>query len=641
MRTPEVPSALDPISAQATALYDLLPTGICVVDDEGRVLAANTIYCDMLGYPREELIGTPVARITSADDIGRDDRMRHDLLHGALREYRVEKRYRHKQGHTIWVRVDARRGGVLPDGRPYAVGTINPIEDLKQTERELDLTRAHVNAVFEQSTIGVAETDLSGRLLAVNDRYCELMQRPREELIGVRMDQFTHPEDLEANLPLFERLVPGDQLAMDKRYVRPDGSHIWAKVAICPIRGSRGEPTQALLACLFEITARKRLEENLREADRRKDEFLAMLAHELRNPLAPIAAAAGLLKDPGLPADKLARISDVLARQARHMAGLLDDLLDVSRVTRGLVELDRSPVDLRTTVAEAIEQVRPLMEARRHAFELQVGPRAPVVTGDAKRLVQVVANLLSNAAKYTPPPGRILLSLQVDGRDAIIRVADNGIGMTPELAAQAFELFTQGKRPVDRSQGGLGIGLPLVRKLVELHGGQVRADSPGEGQGCEFTVVLPLAMQAHAAGTPAEGDALGHAARRPLRALVVDDNADAAAMLGLLLESLGHQVTVANDGDAALVAAREQRPDVCLLDIGMPGMDGNTLAARLRRMPETAEAVLIAVTGYGQEQDRREAAAAGFDHHFVKPIAMEPLIDVLSSLPAVQARLEI
>ncbi|MFP5390051.1 MAG: ATP-binding protein [Gammaproteobacteria bacterium] len=369
----------------------------------------------------------------------------------------------------------------------------------------------------------------------------------------------------------------------------------------------------------------------LQKADQRKDEFLAMLAHELRNPLAPIRAAADLLALTRGDA-RLASISGVLSRQVDHMTGLVNDLLDVSRVTRGNIVLDNAPADVGGVVMAAIEQARPLIDARNHQLHAHVEPGPLTVMGDEKRLVQILVNLLNNAAKYTLPGGRIDVSARADGADVLIEVRDNGIGMSAELVTSAFELFAQAARASDRAQGGLGLGLALVRRLVELHGGQVRAFSEGEGYGSRFAVRLPLLASA---AVPASPDPLAAAAGPiRLRVLIVDDNIDAATVLGAFLEAAGHDVDVSYEPHAALRKVRRQAYDVCLLDIGLPGMDGHTLARRIRAECPAPAPVLIAVTGYGQSHDRSAALAAGFDHYLVKPVEALNLTALLAQIAA-------
>ncbi|GHA79453.1 ATP-binding protein [Cognatilysobacter bugurensis] len=376
-----------------------------------------------------------------------------------------------------------------------------------------------------------------------------------------------------------------------------------------------------------------RLHRALQDADRRKDEFLAMLAHELRNPLAPISTAAQLLQRAPDDAPRVRDAAAVIGRQVTHMAELVDDLLDVSRVTRGLVEIEREPVDLADVVAGALEQVRALIDARRHALEVSVDAEAGplIVEGDRARLIQVIANLLNNAAKYTPPGGRITLRIDGDGPHARVVVRDTGGGIEPSLLPHVFELFTQAQRTPDRTQGGLGIGLALVRSLVHLHGGEIEAESAGPGQGSTFTVRLPrAAVSAVPSGpAPAPAPSPDPALRR---VLVVDDNIDAADALAEMLRLDGHAVVVAGTGAQALEIARTNpRFDVCILDIGLPDLTGHALAVQLRSIEATENARLVALTGYGQPQDRADSAAAGFDVHLVKPADLLQLLDIVGA----------
>jgi signal transduction histidine kinase/ActR/RegA family two-component response regulator len=373
------------------------------------------------------------------------------------------------------------------------------------------------------------------------------------------------------------------------------------------------------------------------EASRRKDEFLAMLGHELRNPLAPIMTALELLKLKG-DDPRTGRERQIIERQARHLQRLVDDLMDVSRITRGKIQLDQETVDVHAVVLEAIEMVSPLLEQRRHRLHLDVERELPV-DGDRTRLAQVVANLLSNAASYTEPGGNVWVCARRDGAWIELTVRDDGAGIAPEALPEVFEMFAQGPRLPDRSPGGLGIGLTLVRSLVALHGGEVCAASDGAGRGSEFTVRLPLATEqaveeALTARLPVQAlTAARHRALRgePLRVLVVDDNADALGLLADALTAHGYQVATAPDGPRALVVAAAVRPEVAILDIGLPVMDGYELAGRLRSLPGTPAPRLIAVTGYGQESDRERAAAAGFDAHLVKPVDIEHLLAVIAA----------
>jgi CheY-like chemotaxis protein len=382
---------------------------------------------------------------------------------------------------------------------------------------------------------------------------------------------------------------------------------------------------------MIDVTDRLKREQALEEASR-KDEFLAMLAHELRNPLAPIASAADLLQRPNLDPAMAERASAIIGRQVRHLTSLVNDLLDVSRVTLGQVALDRTVVDLRQTVIESVEQVRPLIEARRHKLTTNTSPKPALVSGDAKRFVQVVTNLLTNAAKYTPEGGQITIDLDVQGAEVHLSVSDTGLGMAPELLKRCFDLFFQSERTSERGAGGLGIGLALVRRLVELHNGRVRAESPGDEKGSRFTVSLPQATPLSNGNLPFE-DGLAaplEPAGHGLSVLIVDDNSDAAEMLAMLVGSLGHIARAEGDSRRALDRVRDERPDVCIIDIGMPELDGYQLAQLLRAQAGTTRLTLIAVTGYGQPEDRERAYAAGFDEHLTKPADMNRLAELLS-----------
>ena len=406
------------------------------------------------------------------------------------------------------------------------------------------------------------------------------------------------------------------------RFRRPDdGRMLWLDIRARVRCDTDGKPF-AVRGVTLDITERMKAEEDLRDAHRRKDEFLAMLAHELRNPLAPISSAAQLLRHARLDEKRMRDITDIIIRQVGHITGLVDDLIDVSRVTRGLISTEKIPQDMQGIVGDAIEQVRPTIEARRHTLEVQVPPQQLRILGDHKRVVQVITNLLNNAAKYTPPSGHIALTLSQQGSDIKLTVRDDGIGISAELLPRVFDLFTQGERSADRAQGGLGVGLAVVKSLAELHGGRIEAASDGCGKGSVFTLTLPLLDETADAKVARVGDheAGREAPARAMRILVVDDNPDAALMLSMLLEATGYEVHAENSSHAGLVRARESLPDVCLLDIGLPGMDGYQLARQIRDLPGMAHATLIAITGYGQEQDRQKTREAGFHHHLVKPV---------------------
>jgi CheY-like chemotaxis protein/nitrogen-specific signal transduction histidine kinase len=380
-----------------------------------------------------------------------------------------------------------------------------------------------------------------------------------------------------------------------------------------------------------DMTDRKRAEEALWDADRRKDEFLAVLSHELRNPLAAIVNALQLLRLGQDDASIQQEALSALERQVATITRLVDDLLDVSRVTTGRIQLQQTDVDLNALVWGAAESFRPQMEERQQEFSVSLSGTPLWVHGDPIRLEQVVVNLLSNALKYTPAGGRVWLTVVEDGGNALIRVRDSGNGIEASLLPHIFELFSQGERELDRRQGGLGIGLPLVKSLVEMHGGTVTAQSEGSDRGSEFVVRLPaVPAPVPQVVTPPEDSA--EPAPRSLRVLLVDDVADTRIVFSRLLEILGHQVRTAGDGPSALEAALEFGPDVVLLDLGLPGMNGYEVAKRMRQQPALQNAVLAAVTGYGQQLDRQRSQQMGFDHHLVKPIDVDVLQQLLAAI---------
>ena len=367
----------------------------------------------------------------------------------------------------------------------------------------------------------------------------------------------------------------------------------------------------------------------LQEANHRKDEFLAMLAHELRNPLAPIRTAVQLLRLKELTEPHRQRARDVIERQVEHLVNLIDDLLDVSRITRGMITLQLEAVLVGAIVARAVETARPAIDAHRHSLELDLPDELISVEGDKTRLVQVIANILHNAAKFMDPGGRIRLSVRREGQNAVIEISDTGIGIASELLPRIFELFTQVHSKSERAQGGLGIGLALVRRLTEMHGGTVTAESEGPGRGARFTVRLPVMAPQISGLSNQKRESATIPSIEPQRILVADDNHDAAEALSLQLQLAGHHVRTAHDGIEALAVAKTFDPDIVLLDLGMPKMDGYEAARQLRLGPGGHRVRLIALTGWGQQQDRDRTADAGFDAHLVKPVAEAQLFRAL------------
>ena len=610
--------------------------GFYSVDRDGATIMCNAAFLKMLGFAHED------------DVIGKT---LHDLIHHS----HPDGSHYHVEECPIYQAASHGKPALVqdelffrPDGSSFpveyrvqpvwrgdklegAVCTFVDLTDRRDAEKALKKSQAHLQSLFEQTAAGHCETDLAGKILRVNDRFCQIVARSREQLLALRMQDITHPDDLPRNIPLFRRATAnGEPFEIEKRYLRPDGSIVWVNNSVSLIRTAGDEPSSTILAVTLDISARKQAEEALREADRRKDEFLAMLAHELRNPMAPILAAADLMEVAQLDATQVRQTSRIISRQVRHMTGLVDDLLDVSRVTRGLVQMEKADLDVKHVIADAIEQVRPLLEGKRHRLTLDLDPEPAHVTGDRKRLVQILTNLLNNAAKFTPEGGSLCLSMQAPDGYVVLRVADNGIGIGPELHPRIFDLFAQGERSSDRSQGGLGIGLSLVKSLVKMHGGTVASRSEGIGKGSEFIVSLPRIHKQDALTMRQQEMGQIIATGRKKRILVVDDNTDAAQMLAMYLEFAGHEVFVEHTSRRGWERARIESPDICILDIGLPEMDGNELARHLRAEPRTANAVLVAVTGYAQEQDREKAMAAGFDHHLAKPVDAGKLLMLIA-----------
>ncbi|MFC5458602.1 hybrid sensor histidine kinase/response regulator [Massilia niabensis] len=463
-----------------------------------------------------------------------------------------------------------------------------------------------------------------------NQQWYDFTGVPQGSTDGAGWNGIFHPDDQNAAWARWRHsLATGETYEIEYRLRHHSGQYRWVLGRALPVHDENGAIVRWMGTCT-DIHAQKQAEDDLRNMNARKDEFLAMLAHELRNPLAPIASAAHLLKLVKADPARVEQASDIIARQVRHMTALVDDLLDVSRVTRGLIELEKYPVDLGSLVASAIEQARPLIKSRGHVLNLRMHASDPVVQGDRTRLVQVVANLLNNAAKYTAQGGEITLAVELHGSQARIVVTDTGIGIEDKLLPHVFDLFTQGARTPDRTQGGLGLGLALVKSIVTLHGGTVQAESAGPGKGSRFTIALPVLAEeaaAHEAAAPAALQV------RPARLLIVDDNVDAAESLGVLLRAEGHAVRVATDPFQALGMALADPPDLYVLDIGLPNMDGYELSRRLHAQPASADAVFVALTGYGQAHDRVLSKAAGFDHHFVKPLDMARFHAILAGLP--------
>ncbi|NEX63137.1 ATP-binding protein [Noviherbaspirillum galbum] len=494
--------------------------------------------------------------------------------------------------------------------------------------RELHESEAKFQTITNAMPQMVWTADASGLVDYHNDQLFDFAGVPRGTTSGDAWTNLVHPDDQQQAFKAWSQSVAtGTPYETTYRVRHHSGEYRWTLARALPVRNGVGAIVK-WMGTNTDIHSQKLAEQVLQETNARKDEFLAMLAHELRNPLAPISAASELLSISRSDDHQVQKATSIIRRQVGHMTGLIDELLDVSRVTRGLAQLENTLVDIKQVIAEAAEQVRPLMEKHGHQFSMNLSPESVFATGDHKRLVQVLSNLLDNAAKYTSPGGHITLTVSVSPGEIALSVSDDGIGMRPELLATVFDLFQQGERTADRAQGGLGIGLALVKSLIERHHGTVTANSAGPNLGSDFVIRLPRVIKASEEAPVTKPNSL----TSTRRVLIVDDNIDAAHTLAMLLEVLGNQVAMDFHPEAALARSESEAFDVYLLDIGLPEIDGYELAHRLRSRQGNEKKVFVAITGYGQEQDRQQSAAAGFDYHLVKPVKADSLIELLNKL---------
>jgi signal transduction histidine kinase len=495
-----------------------------------------------------------------------------------------------------------------------------------------DEHRRRLEAVFSHTPVGIAILRGPAHIYQLaNGPYLELVDqrsvlgKPFREALPELEGQGIY-ELLDQVYRSGERYIGRAHRAMLRRGALGELQECFFNLVYEPTRDGNGD-VDGIAVVAFEVTELAKARQAAEDASRAKDEFLAMLGHELRNPLAPIVTALQLLRLRGVQAGERERT--IIERQVRHLVGLVDDLLDISRVTRGKIRLSAVPTQLSDAVAKGIELASPLLEQHQHDLTVDVPTDGLGVSADPARLAQVISNLLTNAAKYTPPGGRIRVSAALDGDAVVLRVRDTGMGIDPAMLPRIFDLFTQDRQAIDRAQGGLGLGLAIVRSLVALHGGTVAAHSEGRGRGSEFVVRLPhLRMTG---GAPRADAAPAPRASSGLRVLVVDDNEDAALMLSEALVQAGHQTAVAHDGPAALQLIEAFKPHVALLDIGLPVMDGFELARQIRS-GETANTRLVAVTGYGQEHDRQRTQAAGFDAHLIKPVDLHEVSELIVTM---------
>ncbi|HKB37115.1 MAG TPA: PAS domain S-box protein, partial [Gemmataceae bacterium] len=669
--------------ARKAAILETALDGVITMDHQGRIVEFNPAAEAVFGYRRAEVLGRPLAELIVPPPLR--ERHQQGLARyladgeGPVLNRRIEMPALRADGTEFPVELAITR--IPAEGPPLFTGFVRDLSERKRAERRRTARLAVSQVLAEADTIHAA----ASRILQA---VCEslgwdvggvwVVDRPA---LVLRCVGFWHTVAVPA--VAFEETsrqmtfapgvgLPGRVWAAAKPAwipdVAQDASFPRREVALREgLHGAFGfpallgkevvgvveffshevrEPDEDLLEMVGTVGGqiglfmeRRRAEEQLRrqneelaEADRRKNEFLAMLAHELRNPLSPIRNALHLMKMPGATGEVVEQARDMVERQVKHLVRLVDDLLDVSRIMRGRIELRKESVELAAVIAQAVETAQPVIDAQGQQLLVSLPPEPLRLEGDPVRLAQVLANLLHNAAKFSERAGRVWLTAERQGAEAVVRVRDEGAGIRADLLPHVFDLFVQGDRSLERTRGGMGIGLTVVRKLLEMHGGTVTASSEGPGRGSEFVVRLPGLQEAPRGGPTGAGPEPAPV-RVSRRVLVVDDNVDAAESLAMLVRLWGHQVWMTHTGPEALTAAVEYRPEVLLLDIGLPGMNGYQIARELRQQPEFVRALIIAVTGYGQEDDLRRSAEAGFDHHLTKPVDPEQLQTLIGRAP--------
>ncbi|MBV8187711.1 MAG: PAS domain-containing protein [Alphaproteobacteria bacterium] len=656
-------SAIKPIMSASTGLEDATPlaerkaTEQVLRDREEQLRLATEaadvglwdvdVVADRLFWPPcvKAMFGiSPEVPVSMADfyaGLHPEDRERVSKAYAAALDpkrqalYDVEYRTVGKEDGLIrWV---AAKGRGIFDGSGRCVrviGTAIDISERKRAEAALRASEQLLRLATDAAKIGAFEWNMKTGANTWTPQLEAMYGLAPGTFAGTQADwvQLVHEEDRSGALTKVEEaLRSGEPVEHEWRVVWPDGTVHWIFGRFQALGDQSGTPLR-LTGVNLDITARKHAEMKLQAADRQKDEFLAMLAHELRNPLAPISTASELLIRT-VDGEQAQAVINMIKRQCAQLTRLVDDLLDVSRITHGRIPLKRQPVDLASILTQAIESVGPQLREKRHKISALSSGQMPLyVNGDIVRLVQCATNILTNAIKYTEPGGEISIRVYGDDASAFIEVADSGVGIAPELLPRVFDVFVQSERTLDRSQGGLGIGLAVVKRLIEMHDGEVTAHSSGLGRGSTFQIRLPRIPAPD--GKPAAEVAFK---AKPRRVLIVDDNLDAATSLAMLLDIEGHQTRVAYSAREALAGLDAFEPEVVLLDIGLPEMSGYELASRLRTMPQMHGVRLVALTGYGQTEDRQLARSAGFDDHLVKPVEMAALQRTLAGFPGDEA----
>jgi len=655
------------VNARLNALLDAsTQVSIMATDPRGLITVFNPGAERMLGYSAEEMVGvtTPLLIHDPQEVSAHAARLSAEFgttIAGFDTFVERARRGGHDVGEWTYIRKDGTRLTVLlavtavfdPEGKINGfLGIATDLTARQRAERNLRESEARFRRLVEANILGVVFGDIKGNITDANDAFLEMVGYTRDQMDAGKLpwDALIPPTSL-ALLPRCraELRQRGSCAPFELECRRADGQSLPVLLGVALLDERRpADPGAPVVAFCLDLSERKRLEDELRRhadelgaADARKNEFLAMLGHELRNPLAPIRNSVKIMKQRGSDDHALCWARDVIDHQTRQMAQLVDDLLEISRVTRGKVRLQKEVVAVATIIAYAVETSRPIIDAHRHRLSIALPPEPILVDADAVRMAQVLSNLLNNAAKYTEAGGHIRLAVQVEDELVVFRVRDDGIGIPTEMLSSVFDLFTQVDHSLDRSNGGLGLGLTVVRSLAELHGGSVQAASDGLGKGSEFLVRLPIwkAEETAAIDRPpcvSSPSAMSHRTTNPAprgrKVLVVDDNITSAQSLELLLTLEGHEVQVVHDGPSVLEAVSHHRHEIVLMDIGLPGMSGYEVARQLRQQPELGGLLIVAVTGYAEDEARRLSREAGFDHHLVKPVDPDAILALLASL---------
>jgi PAS domain S-box-containing protein len=613
-------------------MTDNAPVLLAYCDAQHRYKYVNAAYGVRFELNPDELVGQSVATVLGEQVWARIRPHREKVLTGEPVEYEVDVHRGARDAERMRCALNPER-----DSSGRVVGYVAAIIDVTDRRRIAE-ARDLLAAIVQSSDDAIFSNTLAGRITSWNAGAARLFGYAEEEMIGQPITTIMAPDLHDDEERILQRLGRGERIDhYETVRVAKEGRRLNIWLTASPVRDHTGEII-GVSTVARDITEQKRSEaalktseEALREADRRKDEFLAVLAHELRNPLAPLVNGLELIRHAGAGDDALQRTSDMMERQLTQLVRLVDDLLDISRITRGRFELRRAPVSLILAVENAVESCHALIASRGHEVALDLETEPLLVDGDFARLSQIFANLVSNSVKYTDRGGRIRVSVARRGAEAVVTIQDTGIGIPRESLATVFDMFAQIRSHQPRAEGGLGIGLALVRSLVQMHGGSVAVDSDGPGKGSTFTVRLPLLGVAQTRDAPVRGAGSSDvAANRKRRILVADDNADAAASLAMLLLMQGHETRTAADGRQAVELAATFQPDIIFMDVGMPRVDGLEATRQIRTQPWGKTMLIVALTGWGQKSDRHQTQQAGMDLHLVKPINLEGIAAVLA-----------